>query len=82
MLIKELAEKVEQLRKDLTAEEFQDFVNCFAENVQDPVSDRRYRMFVDFKTKDPAQFNALSKGCKAAAELFMWVVEAENSLNK
>jgi hypothetical protein len=65
----------EEILKNLEGADVKDFTECLLENLRDPVADRRYKMFVDFKSKEPASWNSLSKGCRAAAEVFMLLME-------
>jgi len=66
---------LDEILKELEQADAKDFTDCLLENLRDPVRVRRYKMFLDFKYKEPASWNSLSKGCKAAAEVFMSLMD-------
>ena len=66
----------EEIVKNLEQADVKDFTDCLLENLRDPVPYRRYKMFYDFVYKEPAQFEMLSAGCRAAAMVFMTLFEA------
>ena len=67
----------EEILENLEQADVKDFTECLLENLRDPVPYRRYKMFLDFKHKEPGQWNSLSKGCKAAADIFMRLISYE-----
>lgn len=66
----------EEIVKNLEQADAKDFTECLLENLRDPLPERRYKMFYDFVHKEPAQFEMLSAGCRAAAKVFMTLFEA------
>ena len=60
---------------NLSTADAKDFLDCLRENLSDPKIGTRYKMFMELKYKDPAQWNILTTGCKAAAEVFIKLVE-------
>ena len=65
----------DDILKNLNTADAKDFLDCLRENLSDSQIGTRYKMFMEIKYKDPAQWNILTTGCKAAAEVFMKLVE-------
>ena len=64
-----------EILRELTDADAKDFTECLLENLRDLSPHTRYKMFLDLKYKEPAQWKILSKGCRAAAEIFISLME-------